>query len=349
MEQADNGAAPSAAETTPVVEAPTVEQTMEAVWSKMNPQDNVSRGEGGKFQAVEPQKTEAAPADQATEQAPVEAKSEPALPPIAAPQSLPAEVKAKWDSLPREWQETFAKRETEARKLISEMGETAKAGEPIRQVLTRYQHVFRGQEPSQAIEKLAAASDFLDRDAPAALKWLADAYGVDLSMLVARPTEGETPETGEIRSLKAEIAQLKRALSDTNTKITSREQHETAAQQKSLAETVEKFASDKPHWDELEGDILQQIHALKAAGETDPGKLLEKAYERALKLNDGVQAKLSEEKRKAEEKSKAEEAKRKADEAKRQASLNVKSNASTSPRKSKSPWDTMSEVADRLM
>lgn len=335
---------------------PSMEDTMAAAYDKLNP----ARESNGQFKGEQPKAVEtqeAAPADKTTEtegQTQTDKPVEPAPPAIDAPQSLSAEMKAKWASLPPEWQQTIAKRESEATKRITEMGQAVKAFEPIRELMEplRQSAARNGVSEREGLEQLLAANAFLERDPAGAIQWLAKAYGVDLGAKAdTQQQDGQgQPESGELRALKAELATLKQQLTDTRQRVTARDQQDADAQKSNLTKLVEDFAKGKDYWDEIEGDVLEQIHAIRKSDANLPAdKVLEKAHARALKLNESVAAKLNEAARKDEEAKKAAEAKRKADEAKRLASLNPKSSQGASP-KSKGNWEqTMRETADRLM
>ena len=103
-EEVKESAAP--AEPTPVTvveeKAPSIDDTMNAVFDKLNP----PRETTGQFKSAAP---EAAP-EQVSEQEPVEAKAEPAKPAIPRPQSYSADVDQWWSELPPERQEFLSKR-----------------------------------------------------------------------------------------------------------------------------------------------------------------------------------------------------------------------------------------------
>lgn len=339
----------------PTPAPPSMEDTMGAVFDKLNP----ARDETGQFKAAAekvvaeaeaaPEK-EAAPAQETNDQKPEPAKEEPLKTAIPEPVSWSAEMKAKWAALPPDVQEYVAKRDSETHKRITELGEAAKASEQLRTTFDRHRASLKGANPAEAAEKLLAANDYLERDAPSAIKWLADAYGVDLSSF-ARPADGNSePQTEHIRSLEARVARAEKLAADANARLTTKEQREAEVQQVNIAKQVEDFAKDKPHWADIEADVFEQIHAVKAREPNlSPEQTLKKAYDRALKVNDTVAQKISEETRKAAEAKKATEDKRKADEAKRLASLNVKSTKGASPKASGSWEDTMREIGNRII
>lgn len=354
MSEEQVGAAPAAAEgnAAPAASTPEVSitDTMSAVFDKLNPQEGVNRAETGQFESKNPVEAETSPEQVSEGQTQTEVTSEPAQPAIAAPQSLPAELREEWGKVPPKFAEWVGKREAESHKRITELGEAAKASEQIRSVIDRYQQTFKGVPVDQGLEKLLAANAFLERSPLDGIKWLADAYGVDLSSLGAKTADGQQ-ENGEVRALKSEIAELKRVIADTSNRVQSREQREAEERSQSLAKVVEDFAKDKAdHWSDIESDVLEQIAAINARPhDLTPEKVLEKAYQRAVKINESVANKLTEAKRKAEAEKAEAEKKRKADEAKKLASLNVKSNSGASPKPSGNWESTMREVANRLM
>jgi len=355
-----NDAAPAVAstpevttQTTQTAPQPSMEETMAAAFDKMNPQARVDRAPDGKFQSTAAPEAAAPEDTSSTEgQTQTAAPSEPAQPAIATPQSLPAELRDEWAKAPPKVAEWVAKREAEAHRRITELGETAKAHAPIRQVIERFAPTLQknGLQPADAFARMLAVNELLETDARSAIAQIAEAYGVDLSAVAGKP-EGEAAENVEVRSLKAELSALKRQIAETANRVTSREQQEAEVQRGNLAKLVEDFSADKSdHWADIESDVLEQITAIRSREpDLEPAQVLKKAYERAVKINDQVANKLSEAKRKAEAEKAEAEKKRKAEEAKRLASLNVKSKDGASPRATGSWEDTMREVGSRLL
>ena len=361
MSDMDNGAAPAAPEGNAVASIPqvqvvepakkTMEETMAEAFDKLNPPRDEQQRFASKDKPDEEVKAveQDAPADQETEgQTQSEETTEPETPAISYPTSLPAELREKLASAAPELRDWIAKREAESHKRITELGQAAKVSEQYRQVTDRYRESFKGMDSVQAYEKLAAANEYIERDPIGGIKWLANAYGVDLSTLGSGTTQS-TDANPEVAQLRQMVSQLQRQIAETSSKVTSRETAEQQAQQQSIEKTVEDFAKDKPYWAELENDVYAQIHAIKA---TDPNlapdKILERAYDRASKLNEAVQAKIAADKKvEADRKAKAEAA-QKAQAAKKAASVNVKSTQGASPKASGKWEDTMREVADRI-
>lgn len=362
MSEVETGAAPAAAEgnAAPAVSTPevaqvqvveparkSIEETMAEAFDKMNP----PRSESGRFEAKDkPAETQEAetPAETVEGQTQSQASEPPKA--IVHPNSLPAELRDKWGTVPPEIAEWAAKREAESHKRITELGETAKASEHLRQAIEKFRPSFKGVEPVQAIERLVAAGDFLERSPEEGLKWLANAYGVDLSRLASgQSTEGNT----EVSHLRQQISQLQRQIADTSNRVQSREQAEQRTQEQSIAKLVEDFAKDEKraaYWTDVENDVYEQIHAIKAADPNlPPDKVLDKAFTRALKLNEAVQTKIEAEKKTEIEKRAKAEAAKKAVEAKKAAQINVGRGASATP-KPKGSWEeTMREVGNKLM
>jgi hypothetical protein len=362
MTDAVIGAAPAAAEPAAIGNVQTaekpanvmasIEKSMSEAYDKINPPR-----ENGKF--VEKDKPAEIPAEGAEvksdaapeikDQNPAEVLTEP--PKVAAidpPQSWSAEMKAKWATLPPDVQAYASQREGEAHKRISELGQQVKAFEPFQRVYEplRQAAARNGTTPDQGLERLLAANEFLDRDPASAIKWLAEAYGVNLGSQQTTQEPGQ--ESGEVRALKAEIGQLKRMVGETASKVTARERSEQEQTRASLDKLVSDFSKDKTDLTEIESDFVAHISAIRHA-EPDLAheKVLEKAYEAARWANPGTRAKmLAEQDKQRTEKAEAEQ-KKKAAEAKKVGSLNVKSTAA-SPAK-KGNWEaTLREVGERI-
>lgn len=351
-----------------VVEAPkpSIEDTMAQVFEKNYPDTRVERDRStGEFKSKEPAKEEPIQAEGAeasdtaepvTDQAPAEEPSEPATPAISRPQSWSSDLDEFWASLPPERQEFLSKRESEVHKKISELGQAVKATENVRPQLEQLERVakIRGVQPGEAIQRFLQADEFLSRDPQAAIQWLAQSYGVDLTRLVSPPQIGsDTPESAHINALTQELTQLKRQLAETSNRITSREQAEMQARENTLTSSIEKYAEGKDYWSDIENEIVAQITAMKAidpdkvAG--DPMAALKEAEQRAIKLTPKVAEKLEKAAKAEADKKAKEEAAKKAAEAKKLASINVKSQTGSSPKSQfKSFEDEMADIYDRV-
>jgi hypothetical protein len=328
-----------------------VDSELSAIWDKHNP----SREPNGRFQAkegaTEPQ-SEAPAAEgqtEATDQ-PVqtEATSEAAKPAVEPPVSWSAEMKAKFAALPPDVQAYAVQRDSEANKRISELGQMQKALEPVRSTLERYSPLFEanGVTYEAGLQNLLSVAAALQSDAPNAIREIARRHGVDLRELAgAAPADDGQPDSAELRSVKQELAELRRHVAETSNRVVSREQAEQHAQRTSLTNAIDTFASDKPDFDKIEADIAGLIPAIKAANPgLDNKAILEQAYERAIWANPETRARRLEADAKAQADKAAKEAQARAEKAKKSASINVKGDAvnGNSP---KSMDDDLREIA----
>ncbi len=317
---ATDTAAPSDTPATPETqEAPdwdtAVDSDLKAIFQKHNPE----RDEAGKFAGKE------APATETQDQAP-EQVMEQAPPAIQPPNSWSADVKAEWAKLPPAVQEYVAKRESEAHEKITQQGQELSQLTPIRSLIEQNMDVFERNNltPDDGLARLLSAERLLEQNPVAAIEQIASAYGVNLAMFAPAANQSEA-------ALRNHIAQLEARLNETSNSIREREWREAQTTQKQTLSEIERFASDKSDWPELENDILTEITGIRAnidAGLMQPlttQQILEKAYERAQRNNPQVWQKKQDEERKAAEAKKVEEARKRADEAKRANVVNIKS------------------------
>lgn len=228
------------------------------------------------------------------------------------PQSYKADFRQHWQTLPPEAKQYLTQREREAHTKISELGQVQKSFESFKGVTERFKHrIPDGMAEHQAYEYLLAAQDLLEENPEHGIRMLAESYGVNL---------GAMRDDGRAQ----------------------------ADNRKQLVGAIEKFKGGKEHWAELEEDMIDQIHALRARDPHMPAEqILQQAYDRAMRVNQNVWQQV-ESKRQAEAQAKEfEENKKRADAAKRAASLNVRG-SHASPAKSGSWQDTMRAVADRV-
>jgi len=354
-----NGAAPAVTESTsaPSTETPTPEATpteapraigdtlrevADKIWDKHNPPR-----EGGKFTSRNGDAlVEAAPGTENIDQPEGQAQ-EPAEPAIDAPRSWSAEMQAKFAALPPEVRQYVAERDKEVFRQVSQMGAQIKAVEPVRNVIEQHRDYLQriGRTPEDAVTQLFKASRSLDQNPAATLKWLADAYRVDLRQLALNQQQASnTPVTTDPR-LEARLRRME-------AEATQRTQAEQVARQQNVASTIEKYAQDKshPHFNDLEDEILAQIPGIqKLNPHFSPEQVLDQAYEKAKWAHPTVRQRILTDQQKADEaKRKAENAKQVA-EAKRQGPLNQSSNGKGSSPVKGSIRDSLMRHADRLM
>lgn len=289
---------------------------------------NKPREDDGKYAPADGEKA-AAEAEQ-----PTEAKAEPAeekpaanAPTIPPPHSWSKEAAAEWGKLPPTVQAHIAQREAQSHKAISELGQYAKAFEPIREALAP--HADRlGNDPKGYIERVLAADLWLARDPVNAIKALADSYRVDLASIAdpfALPADPQSQQlNAQLNAAWQEIDNLKRQLGDTRQRVEGREAQEYTARQSSYEREVDAFVADKPDFNELASDIETYIPLIKRSNPTLSTKdILQDAYDRARWANPTTRQRLIAEQTAKQDQARLEQAKKAAADAKRAAVINV--------------------------
>lgn len=347
MSEFDTGAATAAPEATPIVEnsapvtsepsqgvneGPSIRETMASVYDKANP----ARSEGGQFASKtensgEAPATAVEPAAETTGQ-PEALNPEPAAPAIEAPVSWPAEMKAKFGTLPPEVRDFVAKREGEAHKAITQMGQQVKAFEPIRSSLERHADLIRanGVPPDQAIENMFSVAKALETDPRGALMAIAEMHGVDLRTF-ADGAEPQAQRAPEVTALEQKVAKLEGIL-------TAQQRQQFESEQSQAVKEIETFAKTAPYFDE----VRQHVGKLLQAGTAET---LADAYEQATWANPTIRERILADQRKADEDKRRAEAGKKATDAKRIAPLNQRSVNGASPSTPASMRESMAAVA----
>jgi hypothetical protein len=291
---------------------------------------NKPRAENGKFASTDGEKAAAEadkPADaeaKPAEATPAEQLKAPAIPP---PHSWSKEAAAEWGKIPPALQAHIAQREAQSHKQISELGQYAKAFEPIREALAP--HADRlGNDPKGYIERVLAADLWLARDPVNAIKALADSYRVDLASIAdpfALPADPQSQQlNAQLNAAWQEIDNLKRQLGDTRQRVEGREAQEYQARQSSYEREVDAFVSDKPDFNDLASDIETYIPLIKRSNPTLSTKdILQEAYDRARWANPATRQRLIAEQTARQEQARLETAKKAAADAKRAAAINV--------------------------
>lgn len=348
---ADNSVTQGNVAETPAVETttktPSMDETMLATWDKLHPKRDVAgRFAASDAQAVEAEVSTAAEtetkesADQTAEQA-----TGTETPSTEPPHSWSAEAKALWAQVPPAAQAIIAKRETEAHQAITRAGEQIKAFEPIRNVVEQFSETFQrnGLPPHEGIARMLAVNNWLDKDAGAAIREIAKAYGVDLKGLngeqaaaAAEGTQGEQ-EPAYVSTLKRELAETKEVLNRVTSHLTEQQRSQLQSEQSALARQIADFAKDKPHFETVRTHMAGLM-------QTGAAQTLDDAYDMAVHAHPDIRKRIQEDQRKADEEKRAEEARKKATEAKKSAAVNVRSSAGagTTPR---TIDDTLSDIA----
>lgn len=237
----------------------------------------------------------------------------------AIPAHWSAETKAKFDSLTPEARaaalDLAKSQEADYTTKTQELAEQRREVEPLQAIVANpeakayFQSV--GVTAEQAVQTLLQTEYALRNGSSEQkadiLQSLATQYGV--------PINGQqTPPNQEIDRLNAHIRSLE-------TRLGSFESQNQASQQQQVLDTVSEFRDAKdaqgnplrPYFSEVETEMAQLITA-------DPKLTLEQAYNKAIRINDEVAAKIEQEKEQAKSQEKA----KAAQSAKRKASSNVK-------------------------
>lgn len=328
------------ADTTPAAtpEAPApaeddLEKSLAKVWSK----HQAERDESGRFVSRETSVKQDDPALSAAEPAKTEqpvqtAPAEPEKPAVDAPRAWTAEQKALWGKIPAEAQPIIAQREAELQEIRTAAGRMAAEIKPVRDAFNQHADYLSqiGMRPEQWLSNALSLSRQLDAGhAPQVIKMLADQYGVDLGTIydpLAPPPDQRVIE------LERQLAVLQR---ERENEQQSRAADQSAARLSEFDRLASEFKAQNPDANEIEDEIVAEIHALRMQQPNlEPAALLKQAYERAAWASEKTRAKRLEatvaEKLKAQEEARVAAAKEAAAKARSAASVNVAGSASSS-------------------
>ena len=260
---------PAAVIEAPAVETPPADRSMDDTLAATMAEIKARRpeqGDDGKFIVK-------AGADAATPELKVPGQSQtgapdPAPPVIDAPQSLPADVKAKWAALPPEVQKYWAGRESEVHKKITSDGERLKSYEAIDEALApAREFIEQNQIPRQEyIRRLAAADHALRTQGPAALAEIARMYGINPQQNIGQPMDPQ------YSALAQELGAIK-------SHLTAQERAAETARLTEASKKVEAFRKDRPHFDQVE-PLMARLY--------EPGMELDQLYDMATKAHPEV-------------------------------------------------------------
>lgn len=285
---------------------------------------------------------------------PAEGESEPPQA-IEVPNSWSADVAAKWDVLPPELQEYIATRESDSHKQITQQGTELKDYQPMREVLDHFESMLNGREAAPFVGELFQAAQQLETNPVEAIKYLANAYGVDLAQFMS----SQTPEAAEDEYADPAILKLQTQVSQLGDLLTAQTQQKSAATtQQHQAQVVEaervvaEFAKDKDNWKAVEADVGRRIDFLRttrpyATHET----LLQSAYDEAIWANPEVRQSMLDGEKTAQAEQRKEEAEKKQQQAKTMAAVNVGSETSEQDPIDNVAWDNdaaLSRLYDRV-
>jgi hypothetical protein len=196
---------------------------------------------------------------------------------IRPPASWSATAKADFASLAPHIQQEVLKREGEIEGGKAQWDQKAARFNRLDAVLGPRQERFQlqGIDEVQAVQSLLAAQDYLDRDAPAALQYLAKQYGVDLSRLA--PNAQQQPQQAQLPPVVQQMAQKIATLEQTLS------QQQSVAHQQAASETqsqIDAFAADPANL--YFANVRGQMAVLSQA---EPTLGLKDLYDRAVWAN----------------------------------------------------------------
>ena len=243
-----------------------------------------------------------------------EGTAPPAASTLQPPKTWRPEAAAKFATLPPEVQQEVLKREEDIFKGLESYKADASIGKALKGIIQPYMQVFQAQgiDPMQQVSGLMRAHVALATGTPEQkqqfFRHLAKEYGVDLDV--------------EAPYVDPQVAGLQKQLSDLQSRLNGREQHEANEARSKLQAEIDSFASDPAHqyFDEVANDIAGLLRSGAA-------KDLKGAYDKAIWANPITrakeQARLTAD---ADAKAKAEAAER-AKQARKATGANVKSSA----------------------
>lgn len=241
-----------------------------------------ARNERGQFIKADGSVDHAAEAAKVPDADPLKANIAEPSKAVEAPAGWSAEAKAEFTKASPVVQAAVLKREAEMNEGGARWSEEKKTllshFEPLRGASERYK-----THPAEVLKRLASANDYLERDAPAAIKWLADSYGVDLSKLAtgqpaAAPSTPSQPQADP-------------RLNELQSKVSQFEQRFEAEETAKVNGQISAFASapGHEHFETVKADVGYLMLAAAQAGKE---LTLDQAYEQACWAAPDIRAKL---------------------------------------------------------
>lgn len=228
---------------------------------------------------------------------PVEAPEEP----IDAPYSWSAEEKERFQQLPRELKQYLSKREQERESFITrksqESEQVKRRFEPVDRIFNEYGEVFRkaNVDPVQGIEQLIRAQQFLDTDPRAAIRLMAQSYGVDLNEIASEVGQPIPPERSpQYHFLTQKLGTLEQQLS-------SIQQERVAQQQSQAVADVTAFENEKdksgsllrPYLNDVREVMFDELRLRRAKFPNESNReALQSAYDAAVWKTPAIREKL---------------------------------------------------------
>lgn len=267
------------------------------------------RDEKGRFaKADEVPDAKAAPAKPESPSVDNQAKASAAPAPTPAdapPVGWTADAKAEWSKLSPALKAAVLKREDEIAKGGQQWSAEKRRYEemvhPVRVAASR-----RGINEQEGIQRLLAADAYLERDPEGAIRWLAQAYGVNL-----QSNAGQQPAEDSTQQQQPDIRELVRqAVAPILNPI---QQRFMVEDQRLTQSIVEQFASSHEHFEAVTDGIMEILPGIKAAyPHWTPQQVLQKAYDVAVYGNEEMRNSILGAKEREAEQARIADAKKKA-------------------------------------
>lgn len=228
------------------------------------------RDESGRF-APKTTDTEPAPAPDA------EASTQE---PIRVPASLPAALKAKFAELPPEWQEVYLARDEDVNKAKAQWDTKAAQFNRLEEVIgpRREQLTLAGITDADYLKTLFAADDWLKKDAPSAIAYLARSYGVDLRQFGGQaPGQHQQAQDPYAPQLSAALQPIMQQVQTLQQSFQQQTAQAEQAKQATVQAEIAAFAGDPAHL--YFPDVKEHVAALL---ETGAAETLKDAYDMAV-------------------------------------------------------------------
>ncbi|AYY96930.1 hypothetical protein EGY19_05350 [Burkholderia multivorans] len=229
-----------------------------------------------------------------------------------APQSWNAAERAHWDKIPPEVQAVITRREEEAHRGITKLGQDASFGQKLREVINPYLPIIRaeGGDEAGAVRDLLQTAYVLRTANPQQklqlFQQLAGQFGVDLSAAA----QGVPEVNPEVAALRQELTRIQGYLA--NNEHQQHQQVEVQAQQ-----VIDAFSADPKN--EFYDEVRPLMGQLLVSGQA---QTMRDAYDQACWATPSVRSTLMQRQQAEAEAKRAAEAKAKAD-AKRRAAGSV--------------------------
>jgi len=241
---------------------------------------------------------------------------------IAAPMSMSAEDREKFDALPPESQKWLSdreqQREADYSRKTTELAERGKSYDRLEQVIAPRRPGFAvdGMDDATAVSQLFALSDMASQDLLGFTRYLFNARGVPLSALT-EPSAGDIPADPQMMALQQRMHGLENHLTQQQAQAEDRQANANQA-------IIGEFAEKHPYYAELTPAMVPLIPVLRDQHPELPHQdILKRAYNMAAADNADVSAKIAADNRKQTEAARHALAKKRADEAKKVAAGNV--------------------------